>query len=408
MTNTIATIDMLNRSALKYAHEKLSFIGNCDMQFDASFDGSTKHGATLRVKNPAQFNVTSGTRAATVQSIVDTTQTITVNSPYHVTFECTSQDLLQGIAYMDEEYIKPASQRLVAQVEAAAIADLTKAVAQTVGAGSYTLAGGYAPGTALTDLAAPSYAMAMLNGQCAPTEDRCIVANSWAMGTMVNGLKGLFQDSQQIKKQYNEGMMGRTSMADWYANEKTWTMTNTADVAGAINAGTLTSGVTTLTVDALTVAPTAGMVFTIGDGSNGYIYDVHPETKVSTGRLKQFTIVSASTTSVTFSPAVIFDTADPTQNCSGTLADNQVLNFYGSASTSYAQNLMFHKNAFAFVSAKLPQLASNDDCSVRTSDNLSMRVWKQSDLLNDRMLLRIDLLAGWKALRPEWACRISQ
>jgi hypothetical protein len=404
MTNTIATIDMLNRSALKYAHEKLSFVGNCDMQFDASFDGSTKHGATLRFKNPAQFNVTSGTRAATVQSITDTTQTITVNSPYHVTFECTSQDLLQGIAYMDEEYIKPASQRLVAQVEAAAISDLTKAVAQTVGAGSYTLAGGYAPGTALTDLAAPSYAMAMLNGQCAPTEDRCIVANSWAMGTMVNGLKGLFQDSTQIKKQYNEGMMGRTSMADWYANEKTWVLTNTADVAGEINAGTLTSGITTLTVDGFSAAPTAGMVFTV-EG----IYDVHPETKVSTGKLKQFVTASgATTTSLPFTPAMIYDTTDATQNCSGTPVDNADITFYGSASTSYAQNLMFHKNAFAFVSAKLPQLASNDDCSVRTSDNLSMRVWKQSDLLNDRMLLRIDLLAGWKALRPEWACRISQ
>ena len=404
MTNTIATIDMLNRSALKYAHEKLSFIGNCDMQFDASFDGSTKHGATLRVKNPAQFNVTSGTRAATVQSITDTTQTITVNTPYHVTFECTSQDLLQGIAYMDEEYIKPASERLVAQVEAAAISDLTKAVAQTVGAGSYTLAGGYAPGTALTDLAAPSYAMAMLNTQCAPTSDRCIVANSWAMGTMVNGLKGLFQDSTQIKKQYNEGMMGRTSMADWYANEKTWVMTNTADVAGEINAGTLTSGITTLTVDGFSAAPTAGMVFTV-EG----IYDVHPETKVSTGKLKQFVAASgATTTSLPFTPAMIYDTTDATQNCSGTPVDNADITFYGSASTSYAQNLMFHKNAFAFVSAKLPQLASNDDCSVRTSDNLSMRVWKQSDLLNDRMLLRIDLLAGWKALRPEWACRISQ
>jgi len=404
MTNTIATIDMLNRSALKYAHEKLSFVGNCDMQFDASFDGSTKHGATLRVKNPAQFNVTSGTRAATVQSITDTTQTITVNSPYHVTFECTSQDLLQGIAYMDKEYIQPASERLVAQVEAAAISDLTKAVAQTVGAGSYSLAGGYAPGTALTDLAAPSYAMAMLNTQCAPTSDRCIVANSWAMGTMVNGLKGLFQDSTQIKKQYNEGMMGRTSMADWYANEKTWVLTNTADVAGEINAGTLTSGITTLTVDGFSAAPTAGMVFTV-EG----IYDVHPETKVSTGKLKQFVTASgATTTSLPFTPAMIYDTTDATQNCSGTPVDNADITFYGSASTSYAQNLMFHKNAFAFVSAKLPQLASNDDCSVRTSDNLSMRVWKQSDLLNDRMLLRIDLLAGWKALRPEWACRISQ
>lgn len=403
MTNTIATIDMLNRSALKYAHENLSFIGQCDMQFDKSFDGSTKHGSTLRVKNPAQFNVTSGTRIASIQAITDTTQTITVNSPYHVSFECTSQDLLQGIAYMDSEYVEPAVKRLVAKVEGDAISDLTKQVYQTVGAGSYTLAGGFAPGTALTDLTATGRAQAMLNQQCAPTSDRCIIANSFAMGGMVNGLKGLFQDSEQIKKQYREGMMGRTSMADWYANEKVWTLPNAADVAGEINGGTLTSGITTLTVDGFTAAPVAGMVFTV-EG----IYDVHPETKASTGKYKQFVITSATTTSLTFSPAMIYSTTDPTQNCSGTPVDNADITFFGSASTDYKQNLMFQKNAFSFVSAALPQLASNDDCSVRTQDKLSLRVWKAGDIINDRMIIRIDLLAGWKSLRPEFACRISE
>jgi hypothetical protein len=36
----------------------------------------------------------------------------------------------------------------------------------------------------------------------------------------------LFQDSAQIKEQYREGMIGRTSMADWYENDRMWSMTN--------------------------------------------------------------------------------------------------------------------------------------------------------------------------------------
>ncbi|MBK7841902.1 MAG: hypothetical protein IPJ49_30360, partial [Candidatus Obscuribacter sp.] len=51
------------------------------------------------------------------------------------------------------------------------------------------------------------------------------MADSVTMGGMVNGLKGLFQDSEQIKKQYREGMMGRTAMADWYENDRMWTLT---------------------------------------------------------------------------------------------------------------------------------------------------------------------------------------
>jgi hypothetical protein len=34
-------------------------------------------------------------------------------------------------------------------------------------------------------------------------------------------------------------------------------------------------------------------------------------------------------------------------------------------------------------------------------------VWQASDIRNDELLTRIDILYGWLALRPEWACRIS-
>jgi hypothetical protein len=224
---------------------------------------------------------------------------------------------------------------------------------------------------------------------------------------MVNGLKGLFQDSEQIKKQYNEGMMGRTSMADWYANEKVWTLTNVADVAGEINNGTLSSGITTLTVDGFTTIGGEGSVFTVEN-----IYDVHPETKQSTGKLKQFVVTAGTTTtSLKFLPAMIYDTTNPKQNCSGTPVDGADITFYGSASTSYIQNIMFQKDAFTFVSAPMPVYGSAEECRNTNSDGddsrINLRVWKQPDIINDRLILRIDALYGYKTIRPAWACRIS-
>jgi hypothetical protein len=81
--------------------------------------------------------------------------------------------------------------------------------------------------------------------------------------------------------------------------------------------------------------------------------------------------------------------------------------FVGAASTSYIQNLMYHKEAFQFVTADLPLMASSEKCVRRTQDGLSLRVWQDSDIRNDELLMRIDILYGMAALRPEWACRIT-
>lgn len=400
MANTFVTTDMLNRSALKFASASASFIANCDRQFDASFNGDAKHGATLRVKNPQQLSV-NRSRVANVQELTETAQTITVNSPYNIAVPFTAQDRLQNIADIERDIIEPAVKTLISTIEADAIADLTKQVPNVVGGGTYAAASGYAP-AALTDLLAVGRAQAMINQNYAPTSDRALLANSWQMSDMTNGLKGLFQDSSQIRHQYREGMMGRTAGADWYANEKMISLTNPSDVAFAINGGTLTSGITTLTVNNGTT-PVAGTSFTVDA-----IYDVDPITKASTGKLKWFQVQAGSTaTSLSFLPAMNYDTSNPNQNCSGTPVTTAVITFHGSTSTAYQQSLMFQKNAFTFVSAPLPKNASNDDCSVMTRDNMSIRVWTGSDIINDRSILRIDLLCGWKALRPEFACRIS-
>jgi hypothetical protein len=80
--------------------------------------------------------------------------------------------------------------------------------------------------------------------------------------------------------------------------------------------------------------------------------------------------------------------------------------FVGAASTSYVQNLMYHKEAFQFVTADLPLMDDAAKCVRRVQDGLSMRVWQASDIRNDELLMRIDILYGFAALRPEWACRM--
>jgi hypothetical protein len=52
-------------------------------------------------------------------------------------------------------------------------------------------------------------------------------------------------------------------------------------------------------------------------------------------------------------------------------------------------------------------MADAAKCVVKTYDGLSIRVWQASDIRNDELLTRIDMLYGYAAIRPQWACRIT-
>ena len=407
MSNIFKVTDLVAKESLRIAHEKLQFIGTIDRQYDDSFKMGAKHGDSLRVKSPNQYKRRQGSRVMDVQDQSEVTQTITVATQDGVDMRFNSQELVQSVdndgAFdaLSKKYIEPAVAVLCSGIEADMIAYATKA--------TYNVAG--TANTALTDLVAVGAARAKLNQQLAPKDgNRYIQCDSVAMGGLVNGLKGLFQDSAQIREQYREGMIGRTAMADWYENDRMWTMPNSADVAGEINNGTLTSGITALTVDGLSVAPVAGMVFTV-EG----VYDCHPETKVAYAHPKQFVVTSgATTTNLTFSPAMIYDTTNPRQNCVSTAAgpiNDSDITFVGDASGNYVQQLMYHKEAYQFITADLPLMDDAHKCVRRgpiagDKGNLSLRVWMGSDIRNDELLLRLDILYGMAALRPEWGCRV--
>ena len=403
MANSYKFIDMVARESLMELHEGSRLLGTVDRQYDDSFGkAGAKIGDTLRVRNPNEFTIRSG-NAISISPITETTQSITLNSLKGVDMEFNHVDLTlktddpKQVADFTRRYIRPAISKLVSVIEYEALAYYTKATAQTVGTA----------GSAINNITVPNLARAKLNQKAAPEGDRHVQIDSVTMASLVAGVPSYFNPQTDISKQYREGIVTRTGMADFHENNRTWTLPNSADVLGEINGGTLTSGITTLTVDGLSAAPVAGMVFTIGSGSGETpVLDIHPETKAAYPHLKQFTVVSATTTSITFTPAIIYDTTDPRQNCSGAPADNADIVFVGAASTNYIQPLMYHKEAFQFVTANLPMVDDADKCTVISEEGFSLRVWRASDIGNNRSVMRIDMLYGMAAFRPEWACRM--
>ncbi len=88
-------------------------------------------------------------------------------------------------------------------------------------------------------------------------------------------------------------------------------------------------------------------------------------------------------------------------------ADNAGLTMTGTASTSYRQNLVMHKNAMtlAVVPMEMPQAAYNG--SRQTANGLSVRVIPIYDGTNDISNWRLDMLYGRKLIDPRLGVRLS-
>lgn len=399
MSNTNLTIDMITNEVMRVAHEKLSFIGTIDMQFDDSFGKSgSKIGSSLRVRLPDQYQVTTG-RAIDVQDSTEQSTTLTMATQKHVAMRFNSAELFTDIDDFSKRKIIPAVSVLTSDVENDVLQGCSKLTHQVAGTA----------GTAITSLNVPGLARAKLNQQLAPKDNRFIQMDSVTMAGMVNGLAGLFHDGKQISSQYREGLIGRTAMADYYENERVLTQANSAGTASvALDTYTITEADTAISVTTTSTAWTVGSIFTIAD-----LYDVHPETKAAYGHLKQFTVTAATATELTISPAIYYqDTARRNVGTStgavitpSSYTTKTVL-LSGSASTNYVQPLMYQKEAFAFVTGELPLMAGADRCVRKTVDGLSLRVWTDSDIRNDEQITRIDILYGYAAIRPQWACRL--
>ena len=414
MANSILTPTMITREALRILHGELSFIGNVNRTYDDKFAQSgAKIGTALNIRKPARYTVrTNATLAA--QDHVETSVTLTVSSQYGVDVSFTSVELTMNLDDFSKRVLKPAVSQLAAKLEATALGAAYKTVANYVGTSStqMTFKQFQQGGQSLTEA-------------LAPPSGRIALLDPMSRVEFNDAVKGLFQDSGNIKEQYREGIVGRTGGFDVYENTFVPAHTNGTLAGTPLTTGTAWSTSTTavsyvattgVPIDGATSATTlkAGDILTFGTVAAG-IVECHPETKASLGKLKKFVVqsdltltTSADTYTATVSPGVITGTGNPFQNCILTNADtnNMTVTLVGAASTAYGQSLQFHPDAFAFATADLEDVSKYGAWGARQSmDGISMRIARQYAISSDTIPCRLDVLWGFTSLYPELAVR---
>lgn len=411
MANTYLTPLEITRESLMVLHQKCNFIGNVNRQYDDRFavDGA-KIGTQLNIRMPSRYTVRSGAAAST-QDHVERSTPLYVSSQVGIDVSWSSVDLTMSMDDFRERHIEPAMAQLAAHIENAALSDAYKLVNNYVG-------------TTSTQLNYKRFrsAGAELTKELAPSSQRSAILTPDSIVEFGDDVKGLFQDSGQIAKQYKEGMMGRTGGFDVYENTLVPSHTRGSLAGSPVTNGTALGTATTanawvsqtaLSVDGATSGTTlkAGDVITLSG-----VYRVHPESKANTGELQKFVVQSdvtlttaATAYTVTVKPGLIYGTGNAFQNCvlSGVSdTDGLTVTAFGVASTTYDQDLFFHRDAFVFATADLIDVSTMGAWGARENyEGISMRLAKQWSASTDAVTTRFDILYGFAGLYPELAVR---
>lgn len=232
--------------------------------------------------------------------------------------------------------------------------------------------------------------------------------------SMIDGLKGLFNPSTALAKQYLDGEVTRAIGMDFLMSQVVPKHT-----VGPLGGTPLTNGATADgAVQVVTNGWTASAANRLKKGDVvqfATVFAVNPQTKQSTGQLMDFVVTAdvnsdvSGNATIPISPAII--ASGGYQNVTNVPATAQAVTIFGHASSHAnkicAQNLIFHKSAIALCVVPLEKI-DGEEMTVATDPEtgLSVRLWSAGNILSGKGIKRLDILFGSKVVRPEFAARV--
>jgi hypothetical protein len=401
MANTLLTIGLITREALRVLENSLTFTKQVSRQYDDRFavDGA-KIGTVLNVRKPPQYIGRVG-QALSIEDATETQVPIELDTQFGVDIQFSSQDLALSIDDFRDRFIKPAIATVANRIDRDGLL-LSKEVWNQVGT----------PGTTPNALLTYLTAGVRLDDDATPMDgQRCMVVTPLMQATIVDALKGLFQQATEIAMQYRKGAMGTAGGWDWYMDQNVTSLTVGPQGGTPVTNGAGQTG-SSLVTDGWTAAAAnrllKGDVITIAG-----VNHVNPQSRQSNGVLQQFVVTAdvdsdgSGNATIPIAPAITpsgaFQTVDAAPG------DGAAITVAGTGGTVSPLGLGFHKDAFTLVTADLP-MPRGVDMASRVSDKqlgLSIRMVRAYDINQDQFPCRLDILYGWAALRPELACRVA-
>lgn len=402
MANSVLTIDVIAKEALRILDNNLVMAKKVHRGHESDFGSAMngfEAGDTVSIRRPTDFTVRDG-NVSTNQDIVEGKVALTVDKQKGVDFGFTSKELTLNIGELSERVIQPAMVQLANQIDLD-VMGLYKYVPNWVGTAGQTI-------NSYSDFAKGPE---RLDEYAVPSE-RCSVLSPSDHWGLLGTQTGLYiQDA--AKGAYRDGSLGKIGGVDMYMAQNVPTHIVGSDVTTVTVNQAITTATTTYAAvkDSMTQSITIaggnlnpGDVFAIAD-----VNGVNPVTKANLGFAKQFTVISYSSNTLVFYPAMIWTGAF--QNVAVTTGvtdlNSKAITAIGTAGSSYRQNMIFHKNAFALAMVPMISPPGAPKVSRQSYKGTSVRLIPTYDGTNDKSNFRLDVLYGVKAIDPRLATRIS-
>jgi hypothetical protein len=395
MSNVLATSSIVSKIALAVIKNNLAFSQNVNRDWEDEFTGNMSRGyapgATINIRKPPRYEYRAG-RVSVPQATTEQTVPLTLSQGGN-DIQFTALERTLSLTRLEDKIM-------------AAMAPVTNEIdRQGLALAHYSTYNvlnptGALPTTSALAIQAMTQMGQRLDEMAAPRDRRrAMIANPALNGALVQGFGGYFNNPSKISDQYNTGMLSDSFGFVTGMDQNVDVHTNGAATATNINGAGQTGS--TLTVVAIAGGTlTRGTVITLPG-----VFAVNPQSRQSTGQLANFVVTAdalVGATSISISPAIV--TSGPFQNVTASPTTAQPYVIQGAASTSYATNVAYHKDAFTLAMVPMwapPSGKGNVSVSQRSEDGFTVKVTEYYDAINDVSGMRLDVLFGWAATYPE-------
>jgi len=395
MSNTLVTCAIVAKEALAILENMLSFSKNVNRDFESEFTSNMGRGyapgQTINIKKPPRYTYRAG-RVAVPQATVETTVPLTlVQGGCDLNF--TSIERTLSLTQLEKK-LQAAMATVANEIDRQGLALAHFSTFNTLNAA------GTVPTTQDLAVGAITDIQRRLDDMAAPRDkDRTLIMNPSLNAGLLRGFAGMFNNRSQLDKQYRNGMFQNAFGIDPGMDQNVDVHTNGAATATNINGANQTGS-------AITVVAVAGGTLTRGTTITlPGVFAVNPQSRQSTGVLANFVVtadVLVGATSIPISPAIVVSGAFQNVTASPTTAQPYVIQ--GAASTSFACNVGYHKDAFTL--AMVPMWAPPGgkgviDVAQESYKGYTLKVTEFYDGVNDNSIMRVDVLFGYAATYPE-------
>lgn len=396
MSNTLAVSSLVAKEALAILKNNLAFSKFVNRNWQDQYTRESSSGKvrpsgnTINIPKPPRYTYRAG-RQAVPQSTTETTVPLTL-SQGGADLLFTSNERTTGIAAMSQK---------IAAAMATVNTEIDRQGLELMHSAAFNILGTPAtpPNTQALAVGALAGMKQRLSEMGAPLNDKrlaMIMAPS-LNGALIQGYAGLFNNQNRVGKMQDSGLFldGYGCYAE--VDQCVAVHTNGTQVITGTAVSAAQSG------SNITVAALGGTITKGTKISFPTVFAVNPQTRASTGTVAQFTVTAdllAGATVIPISPAIVATGAF--QNVTN-VPSTANFAIFGTASGSYSCSGMFHEDAFTLAMVDLEPLPGVESYT-ESADGFSVRVTSGTDIANDTVLTRIDVLFGWAATYPELAC----